>query len=161
MAIRCLSGMIKVPQGGSRVGTVTIGFLPFAFTAAPANFELRKRRQFGPQTRFVRVPCSIVAARQFAHLFPLPHHTSYRGRINDVVTRDSITISWTTSASEGRVDQEEIPFLVIGEVGELVPIPPGFPGSTRPNGPPSSLQAQRARKRRGRTTRKGSKKKRR
>jgi hypothetical protein len=132
MAIRCLSGMIKIPNGGSRTGTVEIGFLPFEMTAAPNDdFELRKRRQFGPQTRFVRTPCSIVAARQFAHLFPLPHHASYRGRIDDEVTRDSITISWNTSASEGRVDQEEIPFLVIGEVADPLPVleiePPVIP----------------------------------
>ena len=125
MALRILSGMIFIPRGGSIRGSVEISFNPFELTdASNSAFELRKRREIGPRERFVQRPASIVAARQFALLFPLPHSESYRGRINDTVTRDSITISWNKSG--GRVDQEEIPFMIVGEV-PVQPAPVSMP----------------------------------
>ncbi len=115
MALRILSGMIFIPRGGSIRGSVDISFDPFDLAgASDALFELRKKREIGPHGRFVKTPASMVAARQFALMFPFPHAGSYRARINDRVTRDSITISWNKSG--GRVDQEEIPFMVVGEV---------------------------------------------
>jgi hypothetical protein len=121
MALRILSGMIFVPNGGSRTGSVDITFSPFALSSASnAAIELRKRREIGPDGRFKETPASMVAARQFALTFPLPHDDSYRVRLNDRVTRDLLTISWDISSSEGRVDQEEIPFIIIGEVPEGV-----------------------------------------
>jgi len=125
MALRILSGMIFIPRGGSIRGSVEISFNPFELTdASNSAFELRKRREIGPRGRFVQRPASMVAARQFALLFPLPHSGSYRGRINDTVTRDSITISWNKSG--GRVDQEEIPFMIVGEV-PVQPAPVSMP----------------------------------
>jgi hypothetical protein len=115
MALRILSGMIFIPRGGTKSGSVEISFNPFALTVASNSaFELRKRREIGPRERFVRRPASIVAARQFDIVTILGDAGNYRGRINDTVTRDSITISWNAPA--GRVDQEEIPFMIVGEV---------------------------------------------
>jgi hypothetical protein len=131
MALRILSGLIFIPRGGTRRGTVTITFDPFVLSAASNPlFELRKEREIGPSGRFSKRPATIVAARQFDILTGTGG--DFRGRINDSSTRDSITISWNSSA--GRVDQEEIPFMVIGEVpeGPSVSLPPA-PGVTVPD----------------------------
>ena len=61
--------------------------------------------------------------------------------IDDNVTRDSITIRW--KARGGRVDQEEIGFMVVGEVADPAPPPAKLPprsvttpvGGRRPSGP--------------------------
>ena len=149
MALRILSGMIFVPRGGIGQGSVEISFNPFELASASnAAFELRKKREIGPAVRYLRAPASIVAARQFAITQLSGGDRSYRGRINDTVTRDSITISWNMAVA--RFDQEEIPFMVIGDVGEIVPIPQPFPGRpARPGDrlPPDILSRQRARKR--------------
>jgi hypothetical protein len=120
MALRILSGMIFVPRGGTARGRVVIGFNPFRLSASsnPA-FELRKEQEIGPRERFVRRPVSMVAASQFA-IFALSNNP--RVKLNDRVTRDSITVGWSTSARTARIDQEEIPFLVIGEVPDMVTI---------------------------------------
>ena len=66
MAIRVLSGIIFIPNGGSRRGNVTISFNPFALAnASNALFELRKRTEVGPSGLLHKRPASIVAARQF------------------------------------------------------------------------------------------------
>jgi hypothetical protein len=118
MALRILSGMIFVPHGGAARGSVEISFNPFQLIArSNPEFELRKEREIGPRGRFIRRPASIVAARQF-DIVPIAN--DWRVKLNDTVTRDSITISWRSNAS--RVDQEEIPFLVIGEVPETVSV---------------------------------------
>jgi hypothetical protein len=148
MALRILSGLIFIPRGGSGRGSVEISFDPFELANASNDlFELRKKREVGPAGRYFRSPASIIAARQFA-ITPIFGDREWRGRINDTVTRDSITISWNMPA--GRFDQEEIPFMVIGDVGEFVPIPQPFPG--RPARPgdriPSDIRSrQRSRKR--------------
>ena len=113
-----LSGMIFIPNGGTAEGSVEVSFNPFQISVSsnPA-FELRKETEIGPRERFVRRPCSIVAARQF-DIVPIAN--DWRVRLNDTVTRDSITIRWRSRAS--RVDQEEIPFMVIGEVKDAVPL---------------------------------------
>ena len=118
MALRILSGMIFIPNGGTAEGSVEVSFNPFQISVSgnPA-FELRKETEIGPRERFVRRPCSIVAARQF-DIVPIAN--DWRVRLNDTVTRDSITIRWRSRAS--RVDQEEIPFMVIGEVKDPVPL---------------------------------------
>ena len=140
MALRILSGLVFIPRGGTRTGNVVISFDPFELSTASSNgIELRKRRQIGPAGRFTRRPASIVAARQFAHLFPLPHASSYRARINDTATRDFISIAW--NASGGRVDQEEIPFMIVGEV----PDPQGAAAPRRRRRPAQAIARRRSR----------------
>jgi hypothetical protein len=117
MALRVLSGMIFIPRGGSRRGSVEISFNPFALAnASNALFELRKRKEIGPSGRFIRSPASIVAVRQFDIV---PIGGDFRVNLSDSVTRDSISIRWRPSQ---RVDQEEIPFMIIGEVPDPVPV---------------------------------------
>jgi hypothetical protein len=112
--------MIFIPSGGTAQGTVVIGFNPFQLTnSSNPVFELRKRQQIGPRERFVRRPVSMVASRQFAIL---NISSNPRVTLNDTITRDSITIRWHTSARTARIDQEEIPFLIIGEVPDFVPV---------------------------------------
>jgi hypothetical protein len=123
MALRILSGMIFIPNGGTAEGSVEISFNPFQLSASSnAAFELRKEAEIGPRERFIRRPASIVAARQF-DIVPIAN--DWRVRLNDTVTRDSITIRWRSRSS--RVDQEEIPFMVIGEVKDPVPLSPVQP----------------------------------
>lgn len=150
MALRILSGMIFVPNGGTARGIVVISFNPFQLSARsnPA-FELRKEQEIGPRERFLRRPVTMVAARQFAIL---ALSSSPRVKLNDTVTRDSITISWNTSASTARIDQEEIPFLVIGEVPDMVPISKPTRGVTVKH-PSDSLRGRAS----GRSKRKPSK----
>ena len=52
MALRILSGMIFVPNGGTAQGSVVISFKPFQLAARsnPA-FELRKEQEIGPRER--------------------------------------------------------------------------------------------------------------
>jgi hypothetical protein len=120
MALRILSGMIFIPRGGSARGSVQISFNPFRLTnSSNPVIELRKEQEIGPRERFVRRPVSMVAARQFAIM---AISDNPRVKLNDTVTRDSIRIGWSTSARTARVDQEEIPFLIIGEVPDFVPI---------------------------------------
>jgi hypothetical protein len=121
MSLRILSGMIFIPNGGMQQGSAVISFNPFALSnASNAAIELRKRREIGRAARFVRSPASMIAARQF-DIIPLSN--DFRVNLSDTVTRDDLTISW--SAMTPRVDQEEIPFMVIGEVPDpvVVPIP--------------------------------------
>jgi hypothetical protein len=120
MALRILSGMIFIPGGGTARGSVEISFNPFQLSSSsnPA-FELRKEQEIGPRGRFLRRPVSMVAARQFAIM---TISSNPRVTLNDTVTRDSIRIRWHTSARTARIDQEEIPFLIIGEVPDPVSI---------------------------------------
>jgi hypothetical protein len=144
MALKILSGMIFIPRGGTRQGSVEINFNPFELAnASNAAFELRKRREIGANGRFVESPASIVAARQFDVLTGAGG-TDFRGQISDTVTRDSITISWDAPA--GRVDQEEIPFLVVGEVpeGVAVALPPRPDVSLPDDRLPDSLRRTRS-----------------
>jgi hypothetical protein len=46
----------------------------------------------------------------------------YRMNIDETTSRDSINIRW--KARGGRLDQEEISFMVIGEVSERVTLAP-------------------------------------
>ena len=124
MALKILSGMVFVRRGGSARGNAVISFDPFDLADASDNeVELRKRRQIGPDGRYRGRPAAIVAARQFALTFPLPHASSYRVSINNAVRRDFMTIRWTHSSDEGRVDEQEIPFMAIGEVPDAEPGP--------------------------------------
>ena len=109
MALRILSGMIFVPRGGTARGRVVISFNPFRISASsnPA-FQLRKEQEIGPRERFVRRPVSMVAARQFAIL---AISSNPRVKLNDTVTRDSITIGWSTSARTARIDRGGDPIL--------------------------------------------------
>ena len=154
MALRILSGMIFIPRGGIATGTITVTFSPFAISAAsdPA-FELRKRRSIGPGGRFIAPPASMVAARQFGVLSPAPVlQVDFKGGIDDNVTRDAITISWN-SGPNARVDQEEIPFIVIGEVPTPVAVrlPVGTEVSVGPR--PRRIQQRSSKKRRPRSRR--------
>jgi len=121
MALRILSGLLFIDKG-PKSGTAVITFSPFTLTTAPATVSLNKARVIGANGAFRQRPASIVAARQFAIL---DADTTYRLRINDTVTTTSITISW---AGTGPSFHEEIPFMVVGEVADLEPIPgPGRP----------------------------------
>ncbi|MEX1205641.1 MAG: hypothetical protein WEB85_10355 [Dongiaceae bacterium] len=129
MAIRVLSGLVVVPRGGTRRGEAIITFDPFQLESAdPPECRLRKRRSIGPTGRFVAAPASIVAARQFTLVKPWPAPAEFKLVINDRVTRDSIRIRWRNADEFARVDQQEIPFMVVGELGEIVI-------STQPQGP--------------------------
>ena len=119
MALRILSGMIKVPQGGVSTGSFNISFNPFQMTASSAGFELRKKKEIGPKFRYIRSPASIVTARQFSIL---PINNSQRLNINDDVTRDSMTVDWVRKANQERIDLEEITFMIIGEVPDNVSV---------------------------------------
>ena len=85
---------------------------------------------------------------------------SQRVNINDSVTRHSLTVDWVARASEGRVDLEEITFMIVGEVpvlGEPVTLPPRFPGGrVRPGDriPPDVLYPSRKRQARKKTRKK-------
>jgi len=139
MAIRVLSGIIFIPNGGSRRGNVTISFNPFALAnTSNARFELRKRTEVGPSGRFIRRPASIVAARQFDIV---PIGSDFRVNLSDTVTRDSINIRWRPSR---RIDQEEIPFMVIGEVPDPVPVRVSGTGTTVRH-PSDALRRRRSR----------------
>jgi hypothetical protein len=121
MALRILSGLLFI-NGGPKSGTAVITFSPFTLTTAPPTVSLNKARVIGANGAFRQRPASIVAARQFAII---DADTTYRLRINDTVTTTSITISW---AGTGPSFHEEIPFMVVGEVPDLQPIPgPGQP----------------------------------
>ena len=148
MAIRVLSGMIFIPNGGSRQGNVTISFNPFALAnASNALFELRKRTEVGPTGRFIRRPASIVAARQFDIV---PIGRDFRVNLSDTVTRDSINIRWRPSQ---RIDQEEIPFMVIGEVPD--PVTVRVPGrGTTVRQPSDAMRRRRAGRTRSRAKKK-------
>jgi hypothetical protein len=148
MALRVLSGMIFIPNGGSRRGSITISFNPFAVAnASYALFELRKRTEVGPTGRFIRRPASIVAARQFDII---PVGQDFRVNLSDTVTRDSINIRWRPST---RIDQEEIPFMIIGEVPD--PVAVRVPGTgTTVRQPSDVLRRRRAARRRARAKKK-------
>jgi hypothetical protein len=147
--------MLFVPRGGSARGSARISFNPFRITnSSNPVIQLRKEQEIGPRERFLRRPVSIVAARQFA-IFALSDNP--RVKLNDTVTRDSIRIGWSTSARTARVDQEEIPFLVIGEVPDFVPVSK----PTRPVRQPSDVMRGRGkRSRKASTSRRRGKKKR-
>jgi hypothetical protein len=69
MATRILSGMVFIPSGGTREGSVDISFDPFALTTASNTaFELRRRREVGPRGRFKKKPAFVVGTRQFGIL---------------------------------------------------------------------------------------------
>jgi hypothetical protein len=145
MSLRILSGMIFIPNGGIQQGNVVISFNPFNLAnASNAAFELRKRVEIGRAARFVRRPASIIAARQF-DIVPLSN--DFRVNLSDTVARDTLTISWR--AITPRVDQEEIPFMVIGEVPDPVVVRPfrPQPGIVVPQ-PSDVLRGGRARSRR-------------
>lgn len=114
MALRILSGTVLVPRG-SREGRVVIGFDPFEITdASDPAIELVKKREVGRAGRLLAPPVSMVAPRQFSTQAAAPGPITFKGRISDAATREALTITWNNS--DGRVDQEEIPFTVIGEV---------------------------------------------
>ena len=140
MALRILSGMVFIPNGGTRSGTVEISFTPFALanTSNPV-FELRKRSEVGASGRFTAKPASIVAPRQFGLL---EVGTFYRVNVDSTVTRDVISIRWKARGS-ARVDQEEIGFMVVGEVPDGPVTRP--PGPTTPvgDGRPSNVQPRK------------------
>jgi hypothetical protein len=142
MALRILSGMLFI-NDGPKNGAATIGFSPFALGAHPRSVSLRKARVIGADGAFTSPPASIVAARQFKILDVSPD-TDYRLRINDTVTTTSITISW---AGSGPIFHEEIPFMIVGEVGDRFPVP-RLPRPRRPKRPSRRPSARRKRSRR-------------
>jgi hypothetical protein len=148
MTLRILSGMVFIPRGGTQSGSVEISFEPFALAnSSNTAFELRKRRRIGPGGRFAAIPASIVGARQFGILTILGDGGYYRINIDDRVTRDSITIRW--KRRKGRVDQEEIGFMIVGDVPGPVTLPPRPTTPVRPTDKLTSIAAGRkgARKR--------------
>jgi hypothetical protein len=140
MALRILSGMLFIDDGPKN-GSAVITFSPFALGAHPRSVSLRKARVIGAAGAFTSAPASIVAARQFAILGVSPD-TDYRLRINDTVTTSSITISW---AGTGPIFHEEIPFMIVGEVGDRFPIP-RIPRPRRPKRRPSRRPSARRKK---------------
>jgi hypothetical protein len=118
MALRILSGMLFI-NGGPKNGAAVITFSPFTLATAPRTVSLNKARVIGANGTFRHPPSSIVAARQFAIIDVSPD-ADYRLRINDTVTTSSITISW---AGTGPIFNEEIPFMIIGEVPDALSIP--------------------------------------
>ena len=118
MALRILSGMLFI-NGGPKNGAAVITFSPFTLATAPGTVSLNKARVIGANGTFRHPPASIVAARQFAIIDVSPD-TDYRLRINDTVTTSSITISW---AGTGPIFNEEIPFMIVGEVPDALSVP--------------------------------------
>jgi hypothetical protein len=146
MALRILTGMLFI-NGGPKNGRAIITHSPFRLSSAPSTVSLRKARVIGADGVFAGTPAAVVSARQFAILDVSPD-TDYRLRINDTVTTTALTISW---AGTGPIFNEEIPFIVVGEVGELFAVS-GMPptGSPRPRRP--ARKARRPKK--ARTARK-------
>ncbi|HKW91057.1 MAG TPA: hypothetical protein VJX92_04100 [Methylomirabilota bacterium] len=150
MALRVLSGMLFI-DNGPKNGRATIVFSPFALGAHPRTVSLRKARVIGADGTFTSPPAAIVPARQFKILEVSPN-TDYRLRINDTVTTNAITISW---AGSGPIFHEEIPFMIVGEVGDRLLVPeisrPRRPVRRRPR--PSRRPAARRKKARRKKSR--------
>lgn len=127
MALRILSGMLFI-NGGPKNGAAVITFSPFTLATAPRTVSLNKARVIGANGTFGHPPSSIVAARQFAIIDVSPD-ADYRLRINDTVTTSSITISW---AGTGPIFNEEIPFMIVGEVPDALSIPDARPRKRPP-----------------------------
>ena len=142
MALRILSGMLFI-NDGPKNGSAVVTFSPFALGAHPRSVSLRKARAIGADGAFTGLPASIVAARQFAILDVSPD-TDYRLRISDAVTTSLITISW---AGTGPIFHEEIPFMIVGEVGDRFP-GPLIPRPRRPKRPSRRPTARRKRSQR-------------
>jgi len=129
MALRILTGMLFI-NGGPKNGRAVISHSPFRLVSAASTVSLRKARVIGADGVFTTPPAVMVSARPFAILDVSPD-TDYRLRINDSVTTTALTISW---AGTGPIFNEEIPFIVVGEVGERFTV--GIPGaSPRPRRP--------------------------
>ena len=147
MALRILTGMLFI-NGGPKNGRAVISHSPFRLVSAASTVSLRKARVIGADGVFTTPPAVMVSARQFAILDVSPD-TDYRLRINDSVTTTALTISW---AGTGPIFNEEIPFIVVGEVGERFTV--GIPGaSPRPRRPARKARrptrARRPKKSRG------------
>lgn len=151
MALRILSGMLFI-NGGPKNGAAVITFSPFTLATAPNTVSLNKARVIGANGAFRHPPASIVAARQFAIIDVSPD-TDYRLRINDTVTTSQITISW---AGTGPIFNEEIPFMVVGEVPDALSIPDVRPGRRPPRSrkPSRRRAARRTKARRQKARRK-------
>jgi hypothetical protein len=151
MALRILSGMLFI-DGGPKNGSAVITFSPFTLATAPNTVSLNKARVIGANGTFRHPPASIVAARQFAIIDVSPD-TDYRLRINDTVTTSQITISW---AGTGPIFNEEIPFMVVGEVPDALSIPDVRPRrrSLRSRKPSRRRAARRTKARRQKARRK-------
>jgi hypothetical protein len=142
MALRILSGMLFI-NGGPKNGAAVITFSPFTLATAPGTVSLNKARVIGANGTFRHPPASIVAARQFA-LIDVSPDTDYRLRINDTVTTSSITISW---AGTGPIFNEEIPFMIVGEVPDALSVPDVRPRRRSPRSrKPSRPRAPRRKK---------------
>ena len=142
MALRILSGMLFI-NGGPKNGAAVITFSPFTLATAPGTVSLNKARVIGANGTFRHPPASIVAARQFAIIDVSPD-TDYRLRINDTVTTSSITISW---AGTGPIFNEEIPFMIVGEVPDALSSPDVRPRRRSPRSrKPSRPRAPRRKK---------------
>ena len=142
MALRILSGMLSI-NGGPKNGAAVITFSPFTLATAPRTVSLNKARVIGANGTFRHPPSSIVAARQFAIIDVSPD-ADYRLRINDTVTTSSITISW---AGTGPIFNEEIPFMIVGEVPDALSIPDVRPRRRSPRSrKPSRRRATRRKK---------------
>lgn len=150
MALRILTGMLFI-NGGPKNGRAVISHSPFRLVSAASTVSLRKARVIGADGVFTTPPAVMVSARQFAILDVSPD-TDYRLRINDSVTTTALTISW---AGTGPIFNEEIPFIVVGEVGErfTVGIPGASPRPRRParkaRRPKKARAARKARRRKG------------
>jgi hypothetical protein len=142
MALRILSGMLFI-NGGPKNGAAVITFSPFTLATAPGTVSLNKARVIGANGTFRHPPAAIVAARQFA-LIDVSPDTDYRLRINDTVTTSSITISW---AGTGPIFNEEIPFMIVGEVPDALSVPDVRPRRRSPRSrKPSRPRAPRRKK---------------
>jgi hypothetical protein len=139
MALRILTGMLFI-NGGPKNGRAVISHSPFRLVSAASTVSLRKARVIGADGVFTTPPAVMVSARQFAILDVSPD-TDYRLRINDSVTTTALTISW---AGTGPIFNEEIPFIVVGEVGERFTV--GIRGaSPRPRRPKGTRRPKKSR----------------
>ncbi|HZP37707.1 MAG TPA: hypothetical protein VFE48_14575 [Methylomirabilota bacterium] len=139
MALRILVGTLFI-DGGPKNGRAVVSLSPFRLVSAPSTVSLRKARVIGADGAFSSPPAVMVASRQFAILDVSPD-TDYRLRINDSVTTTALTIRW---AGTGPIFSEEIPFLVVGEVGDRFAVP-GMPpaASPRPRRPERAARRRR------------------
>ena len=140
MALRILTGMLFI-NGGPKNGRAIISHSPFRLVSAASTVSLRKARVIGADGAFTGTPAAVVAARQFAILDVSPD-TDYRLRINDTVTTTALTISW---AGTGPIFNEEIPFIVVGEVGERFAVS-GMPPVATPRPRRPARKARRPKK---------------
>ena len=125
MDLRVLSGLLVFDTSAILVaGTVTISFSPFAISVPSPGATLTSQVEIGPVgpvRPYVSTPCRTVGLRRWqttppgpAQLVPSANPGS-QITITDTITPTTLTIGWTWAI--GNLLPEEIPFMVVGDVG--------------------------------------------